>query len=72
MDGPAAAAGAAGIPPLSLSSGPAISGGGAFYGGTGQTGVFTYYGRKGPIEQITSNLPLLIGAGVVAWLIFNR
>lgn len=68
----AAAAAASGIPPLSLSSGPAISGGGAYQGGTGATGDFTYYGRQGPMEKIVQNAPLIVAAGVVAWLMFKK
>ena len=61
-----------GLPPLSLSSGPAISGGGAYYGGVPSTGAFIYNGRRTMTETIAANLPLVLIVGAALWLAYRK
>jgi hypothetical protein len=59
-----------GIPPLQLSSGPAVSGGAPFYGGRAATGDFTYQGRQTPGEMLAQAVPFVVLVGA-AWLILR-
>lgn len=62
----------AGMPPLSLSTGPAVSTGGPTGGGTA-TGPFNIT-RRDPVngtQEAIRAIPLVIGAIALIW-IFNR
>lgn len=55
-----------GLPPLSLSSGPAISGGPTSTGAS-YTGAFTY-GKDGWQQSLAKAVPFALVLGVVWWL----
>lgn len=59
------------MPGLSLSSGPTVSGGGAYYGGNSSTGDFRYYGRQTAADQLAGALPLIVLGGLALWLIMK-
>lgn len=59
-----------GLPPLSLSSGPAMAGGPTSSGGS-STGDF-YHNRESWPQTLARALPLAIVAGVVLWLVARK
>lgn len=71
--GGSAAAAAMGLPPLSLSTGPAVSGGNPATGGaTDGTFSVNFGGAKSAPQMLVSELPLLVIGGLAAWLLISR